>query len=131
MYLNKDELKEQFVNHLVQICRCSTTQAETIADAALGSTCCCWTNEDYVGNIDIGGELYSQNAVHTTLDRLGFPGVPNFFYYVYYKISDLSDRTIASYDAAAKLYQCSELDKEDFPQLRYEKKKKLILHNFK
>ena len=131
MYINQHQLQEAFVNHLVQICKCPEHYARTISEAFPNTFACPFLEEDWIGDCKIGSDDYVRYSAYTTLERIGFPGVPNFFFYIYYKKADVTDRTVGAYAAADKLYQCTELDKEDFPQLKYEKKKKLILHNFK
>ena len=122
MYINQQQLRQAFVNHLVQYCDLTKDRAEK-STIDFPEAMLCYLNDDYLDTCEINGEEYEKVAYWTDLGRIGEPSAPNFFFLAYYKKEDENH--------LSALYQCTNLDKNDFAQYKYEKHKKAIAHFFK
>lgn len=120
-YLNVDEIKQAFADHLMKYRGYTAEEADIAVSDFPDPYSNCYLDESYIGSCEIDGVAYQQNATSTDLWRVGMHNVPNFFFYTYYKEEDIESRTVGSYMSAQKLFRIDDLDEEDFPLLKYEK----------
>ena len=116
-YLTIEEIKEAFAQHLIKHRGYSRDEADMAVSDFPDPYSNCYLNEEYIGSVEIDGIDYQKNASSTSLWRVGIHNVPDFYFYTYYKESDIVGRTVGEYMKAHKLFQVDDLDKEDFPSL--------------
>lgn len=115
-YLNIDEIKQAFAEHLIKYRGYTAEEADMAVYDFPNPYSNCYLDEDYIGLCEIDGVAYKQYASNTVLWRAGIHGVPNFFFYTYYREEDVKNRTVGEYMKARKLFQVDDLDPEDFPK---------------
>lgn len=109
--LNIEEIRKEFALHLTTFCGLSPARAEKgVAD--FPEEMLCYLKDEYIEDCTINNTAYEKVAYWTDLDRIGIPQTPNFFFYAFYKKEDFNHEEA--------LYQCEELNPEDFRQLEYE-----------
>lgn len=114
-YLNLEEIKQAFAQHLIKHRNYTAEEAEIAVSDFPDPFSNCYLDEDYIGACEIDGIQYDQYASITVLWRVGIHKVPNFMFYTYYRKEDIMGRTVGEYMNARKLYQIDDLDRNDFP----------------
>ena len=113
-YLDRDGIRAAFFSHVAQHMDCTEEEAEMTFSEFPDPFGTAWLLEDYIGNCEIGGELYGRCASYTDFPSIGVFDIPDFRFYTYYRDADVPNHQIAEYIAARHLYQAEDLDEEDF-----------------
>ena len=114
-YLNTEEIKQAFAQHLMKYRGYSVEEADIAVYDFPDPYSNCYLDEKYLDFCDIDGVAYEKNASTTALWRVGIHNVPNFCFYTYYRKEDIEGRTVGEYMNARKLFQIDDLDAKDFP----------------
>ena len=115
-YLNINEIKQAFAQHLMKHRGYTAEEADMAVYDFPDPYSNCYLDEKYIGSCEIDGVAYQQYASSTALWRVGIEGIPNFFFYSYYREEDIKDRKVLSYMNARKVFQVDDLDASDFPE---------------
>ena len=113
-YLNLDEIKAEFGNHLTAHLGYSKAEVAIAVSDFPDPYSNCYLNEEFVGKFVIDGEEYEQYASYTNFERVGIEA-PAFCFYTFYCKADLPNSNVGEYRKARKLYQVEDLDDTDFP----------------
>lgn len=112
-YINEEGIREAFAQYLIDKAHYSEREAKVAVSDFPNPYENEYLTEEYIGEIEIEGEMYEQNACKCMLWRLGMK-VKDFMFYEYYKMSDIPNKQVGEYMNATKLYSVDDLDKRDF-----------------
>jgi hypothetical protein len=116
-YITNQEIKEAFASHMMKYRGYTKEEAEIAVSDFPDPYSNCYLNEEYIGECEIDGVEYEQNASYTAFWKIGLDQVPMFRFYTYYRSEDIEGHTVGGYMNARKLYRVEKLDDEDFPSI--------------